>query len=125
MATTLTDLEQQLAELTARVDAARADLREHAVAQIKLIMAEYYVSAVDLVEGTVSVALKPAKTKANGATKPKATKATKATKQKAVKPSKATKPPKYLDPATGATWSGYGHTPGWLVDKNRDQFLIQ
>lgn len=38
---------------------------------------------------------------------------------------KGHKPPKYRDPETGQTWSGMGHTPGWLKGvKNRDQFLI-
>ncbi|MCY0852553.1 H-NS histone family protein [Cupriavidus sp. D39] len=32
-------------------------------------------------------------------------------------------PPKYLDPKTGATWSGRGRAPAWL-GKNRDRFLI-
>ena len=34
-------------------------------------------------------------------------------------------PAKYLDPKTGATWSGRGRVPNWLKDvKNRDRFLI-
>ncbi|WP_423391460.1 H-NS family nucleoid-associated regulatory protein [Burkholderia sp. LMG 21824] len=33
---------------------------------------------------------------------------------------------KYLDPKTGATWSGRGRAPAWIKDaKNRDRFLIQ
>jgi DNA-binding protein H-NS len=32
---------------------------------------------------------------------------------------------KYVDPATGATWSGRGRAPHWIADKNRDDFLIQ
>ncbi|HIE5948394.1 H-NS histone family protein [Burkholderia cepacia] len=33
---------------------------------------------------------------------------------------------KYLDPKTGATWSGRGRAPAWLKDaKNRDRFLIK
>lgn len=32
-------------------------------------------------------------------------------------------PPKYLDPKTGATWSGRGRAPAWL-GKNRNKFLI-
>lgn len=31
---------------------------------------------------------------------------------------------KYRDPATGATWSGRGRAPHWILDKNRDDFLI-
>lgn len=34
-------------------------------------------------------------------------------------------PPKYRDPASGATWSGRGRAPNWIKDaKNRDKFLI-
>jgi len=36
---------------------------------------------------------------------------------------KASLPPKYMDPKTGATWSGRGRAPAWL-GKNRNRFLI-
>ncbi len=32
---------------------------------------------------------------------------------------------KYIDPKSGATWSGHGRAPGWIASaKNRDKFLI-
>ncbi|ALS68358.1 H-NS family nucleoid-associated regulatory protein [Pandoraea apista] len=31
---------------------------------------------------------------------------------------------KYRDPASGATWSGRGRAPAWIVGKKRDRFLI-
>lgn len=35
-------------------------------------------------------------------------------------------PPKYRDPASGATWSGMGHAPAWIKEAaNRDEFLIK
>jgi DNA-binding protein H-NS len=34
-------------------------------------------------------------------------------------------PPKYRDPATGATWSGRGKAPRWLTGHDRDEFLIR
>lgn len=39
-------------------------------------------------------------------------------------------PPRYRDPATGATWSGRGRPPRWIVaaeaeGKSRDEFLIE
>ncbi|KAH0442653.1 nucleoid-structuring protein H-NS [Paraburkholderia fungorum] len=38
---------------------------------------------------------------------------------------KGAQPPKYLDPKTGATWSGRGPAPAWLATvKDRTQFLI-
>jgi DNA-binding protein H-NS len=38
---------------------------------------------------------------------------------------KGAQPPKYLDPKTGATWSGRGPAPAWLATvKDRTKFLI-
>lgn len=31
---------------------------------------------------------------------------------------------KYENPETGATWTGRGKPPAWIVGKNRDDFLI-
>ncbi|MBO3033980.1 H-NS histone family protein [Burkholderia pseudomallei] len=31
---------------------------------------------------------------------------------------------KYRDPLSGATWSGRGRAPRWIVGRNRDDFLI-
>ncbi|MBN3789769.1 H-NS histone family protein [Burkholderia sp. Ac-20353] len=33
--------------------------------------------------------------------------------------------PKYRDPATGATWSGRGRAPTWIVGRDRAAFLIR
>jgi len=34
-------------------------------------------------------------------------------------------PAKYIDPKTGATWSGRGRAPAWIANaKNRDRFLV-
>lgn len=33
--------------------------------------------------------------------------------------------PRYRDPASGKTWSGLGTVPGWIRDKDRNQFLIE
>lgn len=32
---------------------------------------------------------------------------------------------KYRDHRTGATWTGRGKPPTWILDKNRDEFLIE
>lgn len=34
-------------------------------------------------------------------------------------------PIKYRDPATGNQWSGRGKAPGWLADKNREDYLVK
>ena len=44
-------------------------------------------------------------------------------KAKAATKAKSELPPKYMDPKTGATWSGRGRAPAWL-GKNRTKFLI-
>ncbi len=31
---------------------------------------------------------------------------------------------KYRDPATGITWSGRGRAPTWIIEKDRDQFVV-
>jgi len=36
-----------------------------------------------------------------------------------------TKPAMYKDPETGKTWSGFGHEPGWMKGKKREDFLIK
>jgi hypothetical protein len=37
---------------------------------------------------------------------------------------KSTSAAKYMDPKTGATWSGDSRAPGWIANaKNRDKFL--
>ena len=35
------------------------------------------------------------------------------------------KPAKYLDPASGATWTGVGREPLWIKGQSREEFLIQ
>jgi DNA-binding protein H-NS len=38
---------------------------------------------------------------------------------------KATTTVKYVDPKTGATWTGHGRAPAWIASaKNRDRFLV-
>lgn len=32
--------------------------------------------------------------------------------------------PKFRDPETGATWTGRGKPPNWIVGKDRSAFLI-
>ncbi len=43
---------------------------------------------------------------------------------------RGTVPPKYRDPVSGATWTGRGRAPRWVVEaeaqgKSREEFLIQ
>ena len=45
------------------------------------------------------------------------------TRGKAVK-ARSTVAPKYRDPESGATWSGRGKPPRWIVGKERDAFSV-
>lgn len=40
------------------------------------------------------------------------------------KPAASMSQPKYRHPETGATWTGRGKPPNWIVGKDRDQLLI-
>ncbi|WP_407670997.1 H-NS family nucleoid-associated regulatory protein [Paraburkholderia sartisoli] len=33
-------------------------------------------------------------------------------------------PPRYRNPATGQTWTGWGKRPAWLAGKNSLEFLV-
>lgn len=40
-------------------------------------------------------------------------------------PFKGPQPPKYKDPESGNTWSGFGHAPAWIATaKDRTKYLI-
>ncbi|WP_275760547.1 H-NS histone family protein [Ralstonia pseudosolanacearum] len=93
---TYKDLLAQKAKLEEQLEAARAAEVETAIAQVRQIVLEYGLTAEDL--GF----------------------ATKAKKRKG-----GTVPPKYIDPKTGATWTGRGRAPAWIAGKNFDRFLIK
>ncbi len=92
-------LEAKLAEM-------RASEIAGVIEQIQGLMAEYELTVEDI--ATKRRRGRPA----GGATKPTA-----------VAMEKASLPAKYMDPKTGATWSGRGRAPAWL-GKNRAKFLI-
>lgn len=116
-ATTLADLIaqretllRQQAQIEAEIQAQQASQRSGVVSQIRALMAQHGITADDL---TTQKPLRAA--------------------------SAATKPPKdgvnkvaakYRDPATGATWTGRGLKPRWLVTaieqgRTQDEFLIE
>jgi DNA-binding protein H-NS len=101
---------EQAEALMRQADAAREAERPAALETCKQLIADYDLSAFEL--GFVKVQeLKapPVKTaeKTFGPAKPK-----------------VIYPPKYVDPASGRTWSGRGHQPGWITG-NRDDYLIK
>lgn len=93
------ELKAQIAKLQAQADEARRNEVANVIAEIKEKIAEFGLSAGDLGY-------------AEGA-------------RRGRPPKKAPLPPKYRDPKTGATWSGRGKPPRWIVGKNRDRLLIQ
>ncbi|CAM2164565.1 DNA-binding protein H-NS [Burkholderia latens] len=94
------DLKQQLAELQARVDAAREHAKKDAIARIKKEMADLGITIEEL-GGSSRV-----RTNTNLG-------------------KKIAKPPiKYRDPESGQTWTGRGREPAWIRGKDPKQFEI-
>jgi DNA-binding protein H-NS len=106
---TLAALKKKLANLEAQVEKVTKAEMGSAIAKVRKIMADFGLTVEHLAASVTS-----GKTVAKKSKSPKA-----ATK------TKGSKPAKYRDPATGATWTGMGRAPGWIVNaKNRDEFLI-
>lgn len=103
------ELLKQAEELMRRVDEAKRIEMQSAIATCKELIKEFGLSPYDL--GYVKTQVVPAH------------KAKKGDATFGAKPVKAVSPPKYRDPDTGATWSGRGHQPHWIVG-NRDEYLI-
>lgn len=92
---TYQELLKQRAELEAQIQAVKKTELTEAITKVRAIVAEYELTAVDVFGGE------------------------KQPRNKGAKPA-----PKYRDPSTGATWTGRGKAPGWIKDKDRDQFKI-
>ncbi len=92
------ELKAQIAKLQAQADDARRQEVVNVIAEIKQKIAEFGLSAHDLGFAEAARRGRP--------------------------PKKAPLPPKYQDPKSGATWSGRGKPPKWIVGKNRDRFVI-
>jgi DNA-binding protein H-NS len=105
---TYKELRAQAEELLRQANEALVIERTEAIARAKAIVDEYELTAYDL--GLVK-------------TQVVATKKDPKNKTFSVKKPKANHPPKYRDPNTGQTWSGFGHEPRWMVG-HRDEFLI-
>jgi DNA-binding protein H-NS len=102
-------LKAELADLNARIEQARAAELDDAIEQCKAIIELYGLSAYDL--GLVRTQLVATPKRFAKTFRPNA-------------PHSAI-PPKYRDPATGATWSGRGKPPRWIDGHDRDDYLIR
>lgn len=85
---TLSELLAQKAALEKQIAETQREERAAAIAQVKALMAQYGLTLADIGAGG-----RAGTPRAGGGAKV---------------------PPKYRDPATGATWSGRGLQPKWL-----------
>jgi DNA-binding protein H-NS len=110
-------LESQLAKLTEQIEAEHAKFKGAVTDAIVSVLTQYGLTIDDLLSQP-----KP-KRKYTKKAAPKA-----ATKTKGAKRAPAFKgpqPPKYREPKSGVTWSGFGRAPAWITEaKDRDKFLI-
>ena len=92
---TYKQLTAELEKLQSQVAAAREKEVADTIAQIKVKIAEYGITAEEL-----------------------------GFSRKRPASRKSALPPKFRNPKTGETWSGRGRAPAWL-GKNRERFLIE
>lgn len=93
--TSIEDMERQIAELTRKVEEAKAMERNQVIAEIKKTMAKHGLTVADLESSA-----------RRGSTGVKI-------------------PPKYRNPETGETWTGRGRAPTWLAGRDKEEFLIK
>ena len=97
MTGTLKELIAQRKELDAQIQNARDIEMSSAVAQVRSIVAEFGLSQAEVFPMS------------RGGSRGKG----------------GTVAPKYLNPTTGATWTGRGKPPAWIAGKDRAQFEIR
>jgi DNA-binding protein H-NS len=97
MATSYKELLDERRELETRIAAALDAERPKALATIRELMAQFDITVADITA--------------------------KATTKKGARKTGAPAP-KYRDPDTGATWTGMGRVPHWLVGQDRARFAI-
>jgi DNA-binding protein H-NS len=107
---TLEQIQNRLKKLQAQADALIAKKAQVVVDQIRELMLKHGLTTADIETGTtVRRAAKTAAVRKSGIN------------AKAAKPAGV---PKYLDPKTGATWTGHGRAPSWIAGaKDRTKFL--
>ena len=94
---TLKDLLAQQEALTKKIHEVRQLERTDAISKARALISDHELTQQDLFGGTKN-------------------------SQKVKAPGKVAA--KYRDPETGATWTGRGKAPLWIVDKDRTQFAI-
>ena len=104
---TLEAIETKIKRLQEQAEAMRAKKASATLDRIVALMKECGISVADI-EAHLGDKKRPGKPNKNAAAN-----------------GTASVPAKYLDPKTGATWSGRGRAPAWIANaKNRDRFLV-
>ena len=106
---TLQELKDQIADLQRQADELHRRESGEAIETVKELVAKYGLTAEQIGLGASS--------------RPRGPKPTKA---KTTKPSRAgAGVPKYIDPDSGKTWTGFGKPPAWIAEAaDRNGFLI-
>jgi DNA-binding protein H-NS len=91
-------LKAELATLDLEIEVALASEKAEAIREIQAKMDEWRIPLRDLQEAQSGPRYAPIKSGQDA--------------------------PKYRDPESGATWSGKGRVPGWIVGKDRAAFAI-
>ncbi|NYH26053.1 H-NS family nucleoid-associated regulatory protein [Paraburkholderia bryophila] len=111
---TLEQIQAKLKRLQAQADALLAKKAQAAVDQIRALMLKHGLTTTDIESNATAARV------ANGQKGAAA-----AGKTRIARGIKAKAAPKYQHPKTGATWTGHGRAPTWIVEaKDRNKFLI-
>lgn len=122
-------LEKEIAQLMARE-------RKDAIARIRQDIKRFGLEPAELFSGIKRAAVASGQGGSKRRGRPKAAAAGKARAKAKAKPRGKARgkagaragvkvPPKYRDPASGATWSGRGREPEWIKGREREPFLVQ
>lgn len=109
-------IQKEIEKLEKKMQQLKSKERKPVITSIVKSMREYDISLEEL------AAVYNRKASARATTRPRATSTS--------APTKRVVPPKYQDPATGATWTGRGRAPRWIADaeargESREAYLIK
>ena len=94
---TLKEIDAQLAVLQAQREKLRQSELKEAISQARSLIAEYGLTSADV--------FLPSRGRSSG--------------------NRAKVAAKYRDPASGATWTGRGKAPKWIVGQDREKYAIK
>lgn len=106
----LTELIAQRDTLNTEIEAARQRERDEALPRLRALVTDYGITAEEIFGSSGRRGPKTKRT-SHGTPRKSATGLAKGT-------------PKYRDPASGKTWSGYGRNPAWFKADAAESFLI-